>query len=314
MIIVTGGLGFIGSNLVKKLNENGYNDILIVDHNINELKLKNVEGLQYNEVINITDIVNLEFNNVTCVFHLGARTDTMTKEKEPIFTLNFIYSKLIKQLCINFNIPFIYASSAATYGKGEKGYSDSKKPVHLKPLNEYGETKNMFDKHMLSNDSKTPNVWYGFKFFNVYGFGESHKNSMASVIYHGYHQIKETGKLKLFKSYNKNYQDGEQMRDFIFVDDVVDVLIWFMNMHGTVENGIYNLGTGKAESFSTLGNIIINAIGSGEIEYVDMPEKLKLIYQYYTQADISKLKNAGYLKEFTSLSDGVGLYISKLNS
>jgi len=311
MIIVTGAAGFIGSNLVTKLNDKGYHDIIVVDDFSRDDKNKNLEGKTFKQRIDREEFLNWLSGNsrkVDFIFHLGARTDTSEFNKEILNHLNLNYSKKIWSLCEKHNIPLIYASSGATYGGGEFGYKDDHElPFKLQPLNAYGESKNDFDKWVLEQNS-TPDYWAGVKFFNVYGPNEYHKGRMASVIFHAYNQIKETGKMKLFRSHRNDYKNGEQLRDFIYVKDITEVLYFFMEKKP--KNGLFNIGQGKARTFNDLVNNTFNAMGvSGNIEYIDTPEDIREKYQYFTEADIEKLRSTGYHKSFHTLEEGIDNYV-----
>ena len=311
MIVVTGAAGFIGSCMVNKLNNKGYREIVVVDDFSTPAKNKNLEGKAFVQKVHRNDFFNWfkeNHSSVTFVFHLGARTDTTEFNVDIFNRLNLNYSKAMWYACVEYNIPLIYASSAATYGMGEFGYSDSHELVEkLKPLNPYGESKNDFDKWMLQQDAKPP-YWAGVKFFNVYGPNEYHKGRMASVVLHAYKQIKETGKVKLFRSHNPNYKDGEQLRDFIYVKDVINLL--FLGMMSQKNSGIYNMGTGKARTFHSLVTAVFNALGKPvNIEFIDTPEDIRDKYQYFTQADMTKLNSLGYNVPFYSLEDGIEDYV-----
>jgi ADP-L-glycero-D-manno-heptose 6-epimerase len=311
MIVVTGAAGFIASNLVKKLNQEGYKNIVVVDDFSNAGKNKNLRGKQFIEKIHREDFINWLRDNkqqVEYVFHIGARTDTTEFDKRIFDQLNLNYSKDLWSICTQAGIPFIYASSAATYGSGEYGYKDDHELVYkLEPLNPYGESKNEFDKWVL-NQNDFPPYWAGLKFFNVYGPNEYHKGRMASVIYHAYHQIKATGKMKLFRSHHSDYRDGEQLRDFIYVKDVVKVL-YFLMQKGE-QSGIFNLGTGRARTFNDLVKNTFQAMNVPEnLEYIDTPEDIRDKYQYFTEAEMTKLRSAGYEEEFMSLEEGIEDYI-----
>jgi len=317
MIIVTGAAGFIASNLVAGLNEKDFKDIILVDDFSKPEKNKNFDSKIYSDKVDRNMFFNWLRENhrfVQFIFHLGARTDT-TEFNESVFeNLNLGYSKKVWMLCVEFGIPLIYASSAATYGLGEFGYEDNHMIVNkLKPLNPYGESKNEFDKWVIKQERK-PYYWAGLKFFNVYGPNEYHKRRMASVVFHAFSQKRETGKIKLFRSHNPGFKDGEQARDFIYVKDVIDVLIFLMHLRKNP--GIYNLGTGTARTFNDLAKGIFKAMGLDEnIEYIDTPEDIRDKYQYFTQADITKLRSIGYTKTFISLEDGIGDYVRNyLNS
>lgn len=289
----------------------GYNNLVLVDDFTRENKQQNWESRKYIHKVDRKYFENWIFENhdkIDCIFHLGARTDT-TETKQAIFNcLNLDYSKMVWQKCVKYNKPLFYASSAATYGAGELGYVDKHEVIpDLKPLNPYGESKNEFDKWVLQQHKK-PTFWYGFKFFNVYGPNEYHKARMASVIFHAYHQIMETGKVKLFKSHRPDVKDGMQLRDFIYVKDVANVLIWMML--NRPESGIYNLGTGHAESFLTLVKTVFAALEMPEkIEFIPTPEDIRNKYQYFTEADMNKLRNAGYDEAFSTLETGAFDYV-----
>jgi ADP-L-glycero-D-manno-heptose 6-epimerase len=315
MIIVTGAAGFIASNLIKKLNRDGFKHIIAVDKFDKPDKNKNLEDLIIQEKIERDVFFDwLEKQNekeVEFIFHLGARTDTTEFDVELLRNLNTDYSKKIWEKCIQMQIPLVYASSAATYGLGELGYEDDESRIHdLKPLNPYGISKNEFDKWALKQNKK-PFYWAGLKFFNVYGPREYHKGRMASVILHAYKQISETGKMKLFRSHNPEFKDGEQMRDFVFVEDVVKVMIWLM--HHRKNSGIYNLGSGKARTFLDLVKAVFKAMNKKEdISFIDTPEDIRDKYQYFTEAKMEKLKSIGYPHDFTDLESGVDTYIREM--
>jgi len=312
MIIITGAAGFIGSNLLQKLNEEGFTDLVLVDDFSLKEKERNYLGKKYTELVNREDFIPWLRENqrfAEFVFHLGARTDTTEFDKKVFDKLNLNYSKAVWNTCAEFGIPLVYASSAATYGAGEQGYSDSHETIPLlKPLNPYGESKNDFDNWVLKQE-KTPSFWAGLKFFNVYGPDENHKGRMASVVYHAFKQIRETGKMKMFRSHNPDYRDGEQLRDFIYVKDVVEIMYFFL--HNRKKSGIYNTGTGKAETFLELVNQTFMAMGiSPVIEFVDTPADIRDKYQYFTQAEMKKLRDAGFQSSIRSLAQGVPDYIT----
>jgi len=314
MIIVTGATGFIASNLIKRLNADGFKHIIAVDKFNNPVKNRNIEGLTIAEKIDRNSFFDWAYSQtleIEFIFHLGARTDTTEFDKALLWELNTEYSKKIWQLCIDKQIPLVYASSAATYGLGENGYEDDEaKIAQLTPLNPYGESKNEFDIWALEQ-KPSPLYWTGLKFFNVYGWGEFHKGRMASVIFHAYNQITETGKMKLFRSHNSDYKDGEQMRDFVFVDDVVNVMIWLM--HHRKNSGIYNLGSGKARTFLDLVKSVFQSMDkSPDISFIDTPADIRDKYQYFTKASMEKLKSIGYKNPFTPLEEGVDSYIKAL--
>ena len=318
MIIVTGAAGFIGSQLVGWLNQEGFNDIVLVDDFMDQLKGKkkqhNYINCNYNSLVDRNKFpqwLKENENQVQFIFHLGARTDTTEMNVELLNELNLNYSKEIWNLCVEFGLALVYASSAATYGNGSNGYLDSHDVVNnLQPLNPYGDSKNEFDKWALQQESK-PYFWAGLKFFNVFGPGESHKNRMASVVLHTFRQVSETGKMQLFRSHNPNYKDGEQSRDFVYVKDVCRVCFHMMINRLNTPSGLYNLGSGKARSFLDLVNATFHSMGvDPNVEFIDTPEDIRDNYQYFTEADLTKLQNAGYTQEFTSLEDGINDYVS----
>lgn len=313
MIVVTGAIGFIGSAFVGYLNQLGYTDIVVVDDFYQWKKEKNLKGKRVHDWVH-RDLFIAYFekmaSQVDVVFHLGARTDTISEDVAIFNTLNLQYSKDIWRICTANEIPLVYASSAATYGDGDLGFSDDHAVVSkLKPLNAYAQSKQDFDQWVLTQ-KKTPPRWYGLKFFNVYGPNEYHKARMASVIFHAFHQIRETGKLKLFKSHRPEWKDGGQERDFIYVKDVLE-MVW--NVYALKpDSAIYNVGTGKARSFQDLGNSTFAALGlEPNIEYIDMPIDLREKYQYFTEADMSKWKAANLPLPATTLEDGVKDYIQQ---
>lgn len=311
MIIITGAAGFIGSCLISKLNNKGIKDIVLVDDFSREDKNRNI----FHKVFATTLDRKLFFewfraNNghIDLVFHLGARTDTTEFRKAVFDELNLDYSKMVWNLCSEFNTPLIYASSAATYGDGSFGYDDDPALIpSLIPLNPYGESKNEFDKWVLQQKA-TPPFWYGLKFFNVYGPNEYHKGRMASVVFHAYNQIISTGSVRLFRSHHPEYSDGMQLRDFIYVKDVVDVLYFLMNLPG--HSGIYNLGTGKARSFLSLVRAIFASMNKSEqIDFIDTPVDIRDKYQYFTEASMERLIALGYNKPFTPVEEGIEEYV-----
>lgn len=311
MIVVTGAAGFIASCLVGQLNEEGFNDVVLVDDFSHEERKRNYEGKRYTALVHrdeFHDWLRRNEKQVQFVFHLGARTDTTEFDRSIFDALNLNYSKEVWKACVEFGFPLVYASSAATYGLGELGYVDSHELVSsLKPLNPYGESKNEFDRWALAQERK-PYFWAGLKFFNVYGPNEYHKGRMASVVYHAFKQISSTGAMKLFRSHNPEYRDGEQMRDFVYVKDVVNVCLFLM--HHRKDSGLYNLGSGKARSFLDLTRATFRAMDmQPEIGFIDTPADIRDKYQYFTEADMSKLKGIGYSKPFTSLEEGVNDYV-----
>ena len=335
MVIVTGAYGFIGSCLVHYLNQKGIKDIIAVDDFSKKNKEPNLANAHLRARVERAQFLEWFDKNhadICFIFHLGARTDTTEFDWAIFQKLNLSYSQDIFLLCATHSIPIIYASSAATYGAGEQGYSDvdNTLPMRLKPLNPYGKSKNDFDKWILqlveSRDimAKKPffsNIqldqfpfWAGFKFFNVYGPNEYEKGRMASTIFHFTHQIKENGVVNLFKSHRKDFKNGEQIRDFVYVKDVVKVLFWFYeNQQKTtpsVKSGIYNLGTGKARTFNDLAQSVFKNIHKElKINYIDIPQDIRDTYQYFTEADMRKVKAAGYEQPFTSLEEGIEDYV-----
>lgn len=312
MIVITGAAGFIGSCFLSRLNKESYRDIVIVDDFSRPAKLRNYEDKTFTEKVERNQFDKwLEKNQrwVQIIIHLGARTDTTETNSEIFDCLNLNYSKMIWHNCVKYGIPLMYASSAATYGDGSKGYSDAHQLIpELKALNPYGASKQAFDTWALQQGEK-PFFWAGFKFFNVYGPNEYHKGRMASVVFHAWQQIQDTGKVNLFRSHKPDFADGEQQRDFIYIKDVCDILLYFMETRP--KSGIFNLGTGKARSFNALAKACFKAIGAeSKIEYIDTPEDIRDTYQYYTESQMSKLRKSGYKKEFTSLEDGIEDYVT----
>lgn len=311
MIVVTGAVGFIGSQLIEKLNSENFNAVVAVDKFDNPLKNKNLEGLKVLEKVD-RDIfmqwLDVNAEEVEFIFHIGAKTDTTLFDTELLTRLNTEYTKDIWNRCVKYQIPVVYASSAATYGLGESGYDDNEQLIpQLKPLNPYGQSKQDFDVWALEQKNK-PFFWAGLKFFNVYGPNEYHKGRMTSVVWHAYNQIKETDQMKLFRSHNPEFKDGEQMRDFVYVKDVVDVCYWLM--HHRRDSGIYNLGSGKARTFVDLTKAVFKAMGKEEkISFIDTPADIRDKYQYFTEANMHKLRSIGYSKKFHELEEGVEEYV-----
>lgn len=316
-IVVTGAAGFIGSALVQYLNENGFGNIIMVDDFSREDKQANWVNKQYIDLIErdgFFEWLSGTSAKIDFIFHIGARTDTTEFDYSIHEKLNVEYTQKIWHYCVEKQIPLVYASSAATYGDGELGYKDDHSIVNdLKPLNPYGVSKNEFDKWALQQ-TKTPPFWAGLKFFNVYGPNEYHKARMASVIFHAFQQIKKTGKMKLFRSHRPDFKDGQQLRDFVYVKDVIKVCYWLLETAGKPtekwQNGLYNLGTGQARSFEDLVKNTFTALDlAANIEFIDMPEDIRDKYQYFTEADMNKLRNAGYSNNFYSLEEGVSDYV-----
>ncbi|GAB2777105.1 ADP-glyceromanno-heptose 6-epimerase [Rhabdobacter roseus] len=311
MIIVTGAAGFIGSCLISQLNQEGFTHLIAVDDFAQLQKLDNLTGKTIQERVERSEFFTwLDQNHadVEFIFHIGARTDTTEFDREIFEKLNIQYSKDIWNKCIEYQIPLVYASSAATYGLGEQGYDDDESKIaQLKPLNPYGDSKNDFDIWALEQEKK-PFFWVGLKFFNVYGPNEYHKGRMASVIFHAYHQIQKTGQMKLFRSHNPDFKDGEQMRDFIYVKDLIDVCLFFM--HHRQDAGIYNLGSGQARTFLDLVTNTFRAMDvEPDISFVDTPADIRDKYQYFTQAAMGKLRSVGYTKPFHTLEEGIEDYV-----
>lgn len=318
IIIVTGAAGFIGSCMVQYLNENGYANLVLVDDFGVEEKRRNWEGKQYLEIVeryNLFNWLEQAEQNVECIIHLGARTDTTEFDYAIHQELNVEYSQQVWKYCVQKTVPLIYASSAATYGSGELGYNDDHDVIEkLHPLNPYGVSKNEFDKWAVKQEQQPP-FWAGLKFFNVYGPNEYHKGRMASVIFHSFNQIKKDGVVKLFKSHKDGFADGEQLRDFVYVKDVMKVIFWMMeniklSKLTSQYSGLYNLGTGKARAFVDLVKATFAGVDKApNIEYIDMPEDIRDKYQYFTEANMEKLRHIGYEDAFYTLEEGVRDYV-----
>lgn len=321
MIIVTGAAGFIGYQTAKRLLKQG-ETVLAVDellffetraeHQDVNLSLKVSPETILDETY--FDELKAAGTPVTAIIHLGACSDTTEMRVDYLNRVNLDYSQKLWKIATKLKIPFVYASSAATYGAGEQGYDDDESKLgFLKPLNPYGNSKAQFDLWVLDEEKQkaTPPVWSGFKFFNVYGFGERHKGKMASVVFQGFDQIRSKGNLKLFKSHKAGIADGEQKRDFIFIDDVVDVLLFALK--NPIKRGIYNLGSAQARSFQDLALATFNALGvPPQIEFIDTPIEIRDRYQYFTEASMNKLKAAGFAKSFTTLEEGVRATVQEL--
>ena len=310
MIVVTGAAGFIGSVLVGYLHQQGYDQIIAVDDFTHPSKAGNLRSKGSLIMVERSEFPSwlASKGEVEVVFHLGARTDTAEFDVDLLNRLNLDYSKSLWKLCAEKGIPFLYASSAATYGDGSQGFKDDESSLeHLEPLNPYGQSKQDFDLWVMQQ-SQTPPHWSGFKFFNVYGPNEDHKNRMASVILHAFRQIQSSGAMKLFRSHHPDFKDGHQSRDFIYVKDVVHMLHWFWKQQ--VPNGIYNVGTGKARTFLDLTRATFKAMDQEEnISFIDTPKDIRDKYQYFTEADMEKVRSVGYQHEFTSLEKGVEDYV-----
>lgn len=330
LILVTGAAGFIGSCMVQWLNAKGYTNIIISDAFDRDDKQPNLAGKQFSAKVEREQLFSWLYKEqpqVDYVIHLGARTDTTEFDYRIHQHLNVEFTQQLWHYCTIKNVPLIYASSAATYGDGNKGYKDDHSLVFdLQPLNPYGISKNEVDKWVL-HQADHPPFWAGLKFFNVYGPNEYHKGRMASVIFHSFNQIRETGKVKLFRSHRPDFADGQQLRDFIYVKDVIEVIGWMMQTSAahlvsadgiteekeetvSLQQGLYNLGTGTARSFYDLAAATFTAMGlEPNIEFIDMPEDIRDKYQYFTEASMEKLHKAGYVPSFTSLEEGVTNYV-----
>jgi len=311
MIIITGAAGFIGSCVTAHLQNLGYKDLVLVDDFSIPAKQPNFIHREKTVLVNRDEFIpwlSGKSNQVEIIIHLGARTNTAEFDEHLLERLNTAYSKAIWTWCTENQIPLIYASSAATYGDGHLGYSDDPGKIpSLIPLNPYGWSKQRFDMWVLAQ-KETPFFWAGLKFFNVYGPNEYHKGRMASVIFHAYNQIKETGKVKLFKSHREEYKNGEQLRDFVYVKDVVSVIQYLMENRPV--SGIFNLGTGKARTFLDLTHAVFQSMGTHpDVEFMDIPEDIRNTYQYYTQAEMDKLIHSGYTIPFTPLEEGIADYV-----
>lgn len=312
MIIVTGGAGFIGSCVVRTLNDIGIEDIVIVDNIASTDKWMNMRNKKYLKYVNKRDFLTeiQDYEDVTAIIHMGACSSTTERDFDYLWTNNFEYTKALWNYCSEKKISFIYASSAATYGDGLQGFDDRMDIDLLRPLNGYGYSKQIFDQWVKHQAKTFPKQYAGLKFFNVYGPNEYYKGSMASMIFHGFNQIKTDGEIKLFKSCNPDYTDGGQLRDFVYVKDICSVILWLLE-HEEV-SGLFNVGTGRAQSFKELAEATFHALGlEPNIRYIDMPENLRNKYQYYTKAEMDKLYEAGYKKSFMDLEAGARDYVQK---
>lgn len=312
MIVVTGGAGFIGSAVIWKLNRMGEENIIVVDELGSDEKWKNLNGLKYADFFHKNDFIQLILeDNITfdidSIVHLGACSATTERDADYLMDNNFKYSQILARYSVNNNIRFIYASSAATYGDGTNGYNDDESKLEiLRPLNMYGYSKHIFDLWIKRNNFFDKVV--GLKYFNVYGPNEYHKKDMRSVVHKAFEQIKQTGKVRLFKSYNKQFKDGEQKRDFIYVKDAVDMTLFFLEHRD--KNGLFNIGTGKAQTWISLVTALFNAMNkSVNIEFIDMPDDIKEKYQYFTEANMKKLQHAGYKNKVMDVEEGVSDYV-----
>ncbi|HMU42306.1 MAG TPA: ADP-glyceromanno-heptose 6-epimerase [Ignavibacteriaceae bacterium] len=312
MIIVTGGAGFIGSAIVWRLNTLGNNNVIIVDELGTTDKWKNLVGLKFQEFIHKDDFISavvedtVEFP-IEAIIHMGANSSTTEKDADHLLSNNYLYTQELAKYSLSKKIRFIYASSAATYGDGSLGFVDDESKLEtLRPLNMYGYSKQLFD--LWAKKNKVLDKIAGVKFFNVYGPNEYHKGDMRSVVHKAFEQVRDTGKVRLFKSLHPKYKDGEQMRDFVYVKDAVDMTLYFLEHPD--KNGIFNVGAGKARTWNDLVTALFHAVGkSVNIEYIDLPENLREKYQYFTEANLSKIKSAGYSEPTISLEDGVSDYV-----
>jgi len=314
MIIVTGGAGFIGSALVAALNSRGITDILVVDQLACDEKWKNLRNLSFADYVEKDDFLEMVAEGriappIKAVFHLGACSSTTETNASYLYKNNYEYTKLLAQWATAANIRFIYASSAATYGDGSAGFSDREGQIEkLIPLNMYGYSKQLFD--LWARRPGLLKKIVGLKYFNVFGPNEYHKGDMRSFCLRAFEQINATGKVRLFKSYKPEYKDGEQRRDFIYVKDAVDMTLFFLD--NPQVGGLFNIGTGKARTWNDLAGAVFAAMGKKlNIEYIEMPESIRNQYQYFTQADITKLRKAGYDKRTTSLEAAIKDYVQK---
>ena len=311
MYVLTGGAGFIGSNILKALNERGITDIVVVDNLTMNEKFKNIVGLHFSDYIDKTDFINYitecKMKNITALIHHGACSNTTESDGKYMMDNNYVYSRILAEYSIAHEIPFIYASSASVYGIGVNGFAESFECEA--PINIYAYSKYLFDQWVRKHIREISSTFVGLRYFNVYGPKERHKGKMSSMVLQAYEQIKANRIIKLFKGYG-NVQDGEQSRDFIYIDDVISIIMFFID--SPTKKGIFNIGTGKPRSFNELARILINCYGAGEIEYIPFPDELKGRYQNYTCAELGALRSAGYDNEFTSLENGIRKYFELL--
>ena len=312
MIIVTGGAGFIGSAIVWKLNQLGKTNIIIVDELGKDEKWKNLVGLKYEDFVNKLEFIEQILDdvvpyNIEAIIHMGANSSTTEKDAEHLLDNNFHYTKELAKYCVEKNITFVYASSAATYGDGALGFNDDENKLEtLRPLNMYGYSKHLFD--LWAKRNHISDRITGIKYFNVYGPNEYHKGDMRSVVHKAFEQIRDTGKVRLFKSLNPKYKDGEQMRDFVYIKDAVDMTLYFLDK--PTVNGIFNVGSGKARTWNDLVIALFNAMDKPvNIEYIDLPLHLWEKYQYFTEANLNKIKTTGYNQTMTSIENGINDYV-----
>lgn len=318
MIVVTGGAGFIGSNVVAGLNQKGYRDVMVADRLDSSDKWRNLSKLALIDYVDKDDLFkSMSRVHVGMVIHLGARTDTMDRDAKGVIEDNFTYSKRLWEFCARRRVPLVFASSASVYGDGSQGFQESIDLSKTVPLNPYAFSKLMFDRWVIAqsssiNAAEVPSTWAGLRFYNVYGPGESCKGSMASMARQAYIQIVEKGRVSLFKSNRPEYQHGEQKRDFIYVQDIVDIILFLFELQ-TLPAGFYNCGSGTARSFNELAHMVFRELSrTPEIEYIDMPPGLDRQYQYFTEADVSRLRKIGFERKFTRLEDGIHQYVQKL--
>lgn len=313
MIVITGAAGFIASRLAARLNAERFFDLVLVDDFSRADKSSNHENLRCVERVDRMAFpawLRAHAPQVQFIFHLGARTDTTEQSTAVFDTLNLHYSQTLWNLCVEEGIPLVYASSAATYGDGSHGYSDDHALLPLlQPLNPYGRSKHDFDRWALAQP-RAPYFWIGLKFFNVYGPHEGHKGRMASVVYHTFRQVQATGQMHLFRSHRPDFLDGHQSRDFIYVEDIADVCMHLMHHRNPAHSGIYNLGSGKARTFLDLARATFHAMDlEPRIDFIDTPADIRDTYQYFTEAQLSKLRSIGYDRPFTELEAGVDAYV-----
>jgi ADP-L-glycero-D-manno-heptose 6-epimerase len=316
-LLVTGAAGFVGARFVERCNARSI-PIVSVDARAYFAERSEHKGLDFGEIVDREELLGRLASkpmDLSGIVHMGACTDTTELDTGYLKRVNVEYSQALWSYARAQKLPFVYASSAATYGAGDQGYTDDEAEMkRLVPLNPYGDSKLQFDLWALDEEKhgRTPPAWSGFKFFNVYGFGERHKAKMASVVLHGYDQIKATGRVRLFKSHKPGVADGHQARDFVYVEDVIDVLMFALEK--PIQRGIYNLGTGRARTFLDLVNATFAAMGKKpQVEFFDTPMELRARYQYFTQADMLKLRRAGWTKHFTTLEEGVKQYVDRLS-
>lgn len=314
MIVVTGGAGFIGSAIVWRLNELGETKIIVVDELGTDEKWKNLVPLKFDDFVHKDDFISIILDDevpfeINSIIHMGANSSTTEKDADFLFSNNYLYTKELAKYCLDKEIRYIYASSAATYGDGLLGFDDDENKLEaLRPLNMYGYSKQLFD--LWAKKNKAFNKIVGLKYFNVYGPNEYHKGDMRSVVHKAFEQVRDTGKVRLFKSLNPEYKDGEQRRDFIYIKDAVEMTLFFIDKPNI--NGLFNLGTGKARTWNDLVTALFKSTNMPvNIEYIDLPKQLENKYQYFTEASMARIKKAGYNIPITSLEDGITDYVQK---